>query len=67
MVTQSYLEGRTNQSQEVEGGTWEEKRREREKVGQNRCVRRQENSTEGQDIEQRCILVGGGEHGVATR
>ena len=36
-------------------------------VGRIRYGKRQERSTEGQEIEQRCVAVGDGEPGVATR
>jgi hypothetical protein len=46
------------------GGTWEEVRREGEKEGGNQVWRR---CTESQEIEQRCVAIGDGELGVATR
>ena len=49
---------------EGEGGR---KRRGREKGNRIRCGRRWGRSTEGQEIEQRCVAVGDGELGVATR
>jgi hypothetical protein len=32
-----------------------------------RCGRRQERCTQGQEIEQRCVAMGDGELGIATR
>ena len=49
---------------EGEGGR---KRRGREKGNRIRCGRGWRRSTEGQEIEQRCVAVGDGELGVATR
>jgi hypothetical protein len=68
-MLQSYLEGGTKCSREVEGerglGGGEEgegKKRRRSRYGKRwrRC-------TEGQEIEQRCVSMGDEELGVATR
>jgi hypothetical protein len=49
--------------------TWEKERRGRgkKKWDRIRCGRRQERHTEGQETEQRCIAMEGGELGIATR
>ena len=44
-------------------GFWRNRGGGGEKVGRIRCGR----STEGQEIEQRCVAMGDGELGVATR
>jgi hypothetical protein len=50
------------------GGTWEEEKRERgEKGHRMRYGRRWRRCTEGQEIEQRCVTMGDGELGVATK
>jgi hypothetical protein len=48
-------------------GAWRE-REEEGKVGERiSCGRRRGRSTEGQEIEQRCVVVGDEELGIATR
>ena len=56
-------------SREVEGGRDLEGREDREgkKRGRIRYGRRWRRCTEGQEIEQRCVAMGDGELGVATR
>jgi hypothetical protein len=46
-------------------GTWEEEKRQRGKRGAESVMR--EDGGEGQEIEQRCVALGDGELGVATR
>ena len=48
-------------------GTWKGERRGRRKGGRIRHGKRWGRSTEGQKIEGRCVTVGDGELGVATR
>ena len=49
------------------GRTWEEERRGGKKRGRIRYGRRWRRYTEGQEIKQRCVAMGDGELGVATR
>ena len=66
---QSYLEGETKSSREVEGrrDLGEREEGEEKKRGRIRYGRRWRRCTEGQEIEQRCVAMGDGELGVATR
>ena len=60
---------RGNKIREVEGGSDLGGRQagERKKRGRIRYGRRWRRCTEGQEIEQRCVAMGDGELGVATR
>ena len=49
------------------GGTWQEERTQRGKGGRIRYGRRRGRRTKGREIEQKCVTVGDGELGIATR
>ena len=49
------------------GESWRKRQEKGEKRGRIRYGRRWRRCTEGQEIEQRCVAMGDGELGVATR